>query len=776
MAFVLQEGFQNGSYGWAFGMGAGIITNNGRYDGALGSLTINGSNSNFYGFAEYYSYRSFAATKTMTVGFDMNLIRHSIYNIDGTNNNPNTVPILTLTSGGRPAPQGPGVINICVFIRWNNSIKKAYPMFAKDNVGSSIIASGLPIENFSYYGYNHYELEFDAGTTGFARLYVNGKMVLNVPSANFAAGSTQSVDTVTFYAPQYISTTSADQPVYYDNLYITDTASRLGEINIISLRPTADTVQKQWTPSTGTTNYNMVNAVGYSNSQTNNISASTTARDLYDIADLSSVTTMDGKIHGITVNSYGYKTAPGTVTVSNALRTNNATFFGAQTTLNEAQSNSKLLGQLSFTTNPATGQPWTLSDINALQTGIDLTLLSDFVFSVGQTGAITNNTTSTLVAGDVAPTVNSDGSLVFTGTQRIRYTDSPQFRVTYPYSVEFEFQTVTPNVNQQIFNIGGDLVSIYPELEFRILGGQLVVRTSSANDAGSTVQSVIIASVVQSAWYKIGCMIYMKNSQLMMRIYVNDIIVNDGLFVQPYDSTGGTGIGGSINFPEYFNGTLRNLRVGQRLFWPVVDPNNLLTLNVLGTIDATTTAVKDTSLGTDPAWDNTNKYLTFNGSSQLYRYTDTVGSYNQIVDPLSMEIDVSFNSLGAQVIATLGQNAAGYPGIDIRIDPTPGGSGLMSSLFSSNNTSTGQYLTYVPLPNLAINTWYKIGCMIYTLSGNKRCRGYVNGVQVFDSTVTSNSSLLDRIAIGSDYGTTISRPLDGKIRSMKIAKSRFWSI
>lgn len=215
--------------------------------------------------------------------------------------------------------------------------------------------------------WNYVEIELiTSATAGVLRVYTNGVLATSVTNANFSTSTgTTAVNKIGILPNDY----SSSYNQFYDDFYVTNTSTRIGEMHIATIRPNADTAQKQWTPSTGTTNFNMVNTTNYgalSTYVTTNVSG---RKDLYDMQDMS-VTTVTGNIAAIKANGYGYKTAFGTSNVNLVVKSASTEVNGTAVDLIEGTSGAKPIPSLIQEVDPATSAAWTTAGVNAVQMGI----------------------------------------------------------------------------------------------------------------------------------------------------------------------------------------------------------------------------------------------------------------------------------------------------------------------------------------------------------------------------------------------------------------------
>lgn len=209
----------------------------------------------------------------------------------------------------------------------------------------------------------HYiELEFTiANSGGVLNLYVDGQLV---SSGTYDTLITTSSINVMHFGP-YLA--AAGIGVFLlDDIYIANTSTRLGEQKIETLRPSADTAQKQWTPSTGTDNYALVDETLMNN--TDFISTNVVNNlDLYDFDNLSSTPT---SISAVAVSALAQKDNVGTRAIAITTKSGSTTSDGANNYLGIGYTlNTRLLE-----TDPNTAGAWTAAGVNALQAGIKVTI------------------------------------------------------------------------------------------------------------------------------------------------------------------------------------------------------------------------------------------------------------------------------------------------------------------------------------------------------------------------------------------------------------------
>lgn len=190
-------------------------------------------------------------------------------------------------------------------------------------------------------------------SAGSINVYVDGVSVLSLTGINTNADS---VDRIGFAANF--------QSLVIDDYYICNTNAWLGEARVSPLPPTADTAQKDFTPSTGSSNYACVDE--QPPNTTDYVSSTTVgAKDLYDITDLS-YTPLN--ILGVKVSMYASKDEITTRTVRPIIKSGGTSSNGTTQALS---STNKFLSSI-WAVDPNTSAAWTKSGVDALQVGMEI--------------------------------------------------------------------------------------------------------------------------------------------------------------------------------------------------------------------------------------------------------------------------------------------------------------------------------------------------------------------------------------------------------------------
>lgn len=226
--------------------------------------------------------------------------------------------------------------------------------FARDDFGSNqfgITAPGLIAPN----NWNYIEIEFTRhASAGAFNIYKNGALVLSGTGLNTGAADVNTVQFSTDVGNRYI-----------DDFYMVDAATRLGECRIDTLRPTADTATKGFTPNSGSNNFSRVSDATFDGDTSYNSATTPGAKDLFDIGDLSVVpsaifavqTILAARNDNTALSQLCVDIKSGATSVRGGTKTLAPTYSFYTDTL---------------PTDPATSAAWTASAVNALQLGYEI--------------------------------------------------------------------------------------------------------------------------------------------------------------------------------------------------------------------------------------------------------------------------------------------------------------------------------------------------------------------------------------------------------------------
>ena len=227
-------------------------------------------------------------------------------------------------------------------------------------LGSATVA--IPVNMYHWIDI-HYSI---SNSVGVFELWVDNARYINLSNINNTQYNNSSFSIISFGATIVNST----NPAYgvYDDLYILDTTgpynnTRLGDSRIETLAPISDTGSNNGTPSTGTTHYNLVNALPWAAGSTSITIAETAGQEeLFNMKSLSVTPTAIAavKVKAITSQTSGGSMYANTIVVSNGIENDgNATLLSTS------------FGSVSniFPTDPNTSNTWTSSSVNSMSCG-----------------------------------------------------------------------------------------------------------------------------------------------------------------------------------------------------------------------------------------------------------------------------------------------------------------------------------------------------------------------------------------------------------------------
>ena len=202
-------------------------------------------------------------------------------------------------------------------------------------------------------------------TVGVFKTYIDNAQVINLTAQDTRNGSPTTIDTINFGIGE-TSGSSNYGSFSFDDLYVTDSATKLGERKIETIYPTSDVAQG-FARSAGTTNYTLVDEATV-NGDTDYVQGSTVGDvDTYGLGNLTSTPTT---IDAVQVMAFAEKTDAGSRSIALQVKSGATTSDGANFPL--AASYTKLERML--LTDPNTAAAWTLSGVNALQGGPKVTV------------------------------------------------------------------------------------------------------------------------------------------------------------------------------------------------------------------------------------------------------------------------------------------------------------------------------------------------------------------------------------------------------------------
>jgi hypothetical protein len=226
--------------------------------------------------------------------------------------------------------------------------------------GTTDIAESAPIITNGVW--NHIEvIAVRHASAGSVDVKLNGVSIITATGVNTGASAIDN-----FRVLSGNGTNDASNYIAYDDLVYANAAVSLGPMRINVLRPSADTAQKDWTPSTGTDNYAMVDDATYDGDSTY-VSASTPgALDLYDFGNLSYT---PDSIVALQVLYAARKDDVTLRTIRPNVKSGADTAVGA--TIGPGEVGYTIFSDI-ISEDPATSAPWTPTAVNAIQAGIEV--------------------------------------------------------------------------------------------------------------------------------------------------------------------------------------------------------------------------------------------------------------------------------------------------------------------------------------------------------------------------------------------------------------------
>jgi hypothetical protein len=355
MSYLLIEGFEiypniNGSADglqgrWLSTGGYGNYnTGSGRFGGQC--IQAQGS-SNFNGAVQFALTPVGSGTSTFCIGL-------AYYMAAVT---PPNIIMFSLLNGGANSSPSAGILGIGInpsqqpYI-YVGSYEKSYNNLQPNlPIAGATSATAMPSGSWHYF-----ELVGTINsTTGSLIMYQDGVQVASV------TGNTgvQTADTLNLGATNYYV-----PPGWFDDIYVTNTAVRVGERRIQTLAVNADN-SVTWA-SNASSNYSQINSVPVQASPSTNVNTQTIgATDLYNVNHLTGVPTA---ISAVQLHIVGSKQDVGTRIVAPVIKSGSTEVVGA----NAALTNSYQHYVSVYNVDPNTGSAWTANSVNAVVIGQQL--------------------------------------------------------------------------------------------------------------------------------------------------------------------------------------------------------------------------------------------------------------------------------------------------------------------------------------------------------------------------------------------------------------------
>lgn len=199
-------------------------------------------------------------------------------------------------------------------------------------------------------------------TTGSAVVRVNGVEVLNLTNQDTSNTGNPWYNNVQLNGNATMS--------YFDDFYWCNAEGStnndfLGDCRVETLYPNGAGTYSQWTPSAGS-NYENVDETTPDDDTTYNAADAINEKDTYALGNLA---TSAGTIYGIQTNLYARKDDAGSAKIKPLHYINATDYLGTEMSIGDSYYDYFDIAE----TNPDTASAWTVSDVNALETGAQRT-------------------------------------------------------------------------------------------------------------------------------------------------------------------------------------------------------------------------------------------------------------------------------------------------------------------------------------------------------------------------------------------------------------------
>lgn len=210
------------------------------------------------------------------------------------------------------------------------------------------------------------EIEFQCGNPGSVFMSMDGRVVVS-DSINTKPTGNPFFSGVRFFhhlslSPNYV------RNYHIDDVYVViNGGARFNDSVIETAMPTSNGAVRQWTPSDGgTLNYDMVNELSPNDDVDYNMSSVAGHEDTYVYPPLANTS---GTVHGVTINAVAINAGPfpGSIMMSGVYREGGVSYLSDQQQIGTIIYHANIFG---FSTNPATGNRFSIAEVNAGELGI----------------------------------------------------------------------------------------------------------------------------------------------------------------------------------------------------------------------------------------------------------------------------------------------------------------------------------------------------------------------------------------------------------------------
>jgi hypothetical protein len=258
--------------------------------------------------------------------------------------------------------------NAQVILRWNTIDQLLRVYNASSNSPNQLLGTASMPKLEGQWLYLEVKVTID-GTNGAVAVRQGGQEVLSVTGVNTDSTGAGTIGKVRFLG---INVSSGSYKQLIDDVYFADDAGGvnddfLGDVRIETLRPNGDTAQAEFTPSSGTDHYAMVDDNGPQHDGDGTYVQSDTVGhvDRYAWPGLSR---SPAAIHGINVSTVMRKDDAGPREARALIRSGETTAHGATRALTTSYA---MYGDV-FDQDPDTGGAWTESALETLEAGVEV--------------------------------------------------------------------------------------------------------------------------------------------------------------------------------------------------------------------------------------------------------------------------------------------------------------------------------------------------------------------------------------------------------------------
>lgn len=232
-------------------------------------------------------------------------------------------------------------------------------MYIKRGASTTLLTSAAGL--FTTDAWHYFEIYGTiSDTVGTCDVYFNGALIMTGTGLDTRNAGNAYINRIRLNCPDGSGSAGI---AYHDDLYVSDSLTRVGERRIKTLRPAADTADKGFTASTGSDNFAMVDDA-VADGDASYVQGSTAGDlDLYDLEDLGVTVTA---IDAVQLTTFAKKTDVSARSLITPIKHGGTLSDGTAVALGTSYDDIRRL----MPTNPVTAAAWTQSDVDNLQVGL----------------------------------------------------------------------------------------------------------------------------------------------------------------------------------------------------------------------------------------------------------------------------------------------------------------------------------------------------------------------------------------------------------------------